>query len=277
MFLLAEVSDWTGTCTVRLGERVALGVTGCSKREEFMEAYALGTLRFQRVHLRLKRSIVQDGKHVSLVAVCACPAFLCPPVSFIGPLLDAKIIPAKVSQLRNIPYGGLAVEVKGDLVPVRAALLLLSPGQEREDGSEGGTLEVRLTAARDACPEGAAEDVCATVAASHECKDFLEKDDAGLLLVHATNAIFDSAGSLVEICCTEVQLVPSSEEKAAAMFGEELLAVQARVAQARGTGNKRKFNTAALSWDEYFTPEKRRVCFGIQSPPTSRSESAQSA
>jgi hypothetical protein len=274
LFLLAEVSDWTGTCTVRLGEKAALAAARCSNRDQFLEHHARGTLTFQRVHLRLKRSVSQDGKQVNLVAVCARPAMFCPPVTFMGPVLDAKVLPATVAQLRNIPYGGLAVEVSGEQVPVRAALLLLNPGKEREHtSSEGFCSELRLAAAQDACAEGSAGVVPATVVAHGEAQKFLQTEDSGLLLVQVTNAVFTWDGALAEICCTEIQLVSEPDQEAIQAFQDELKAVQARVVQSRSVVKKRKFDTASLAWEEYFTPEKRRVCFGIGSPPTSPTDS----
>ena len=274
LFLLAEVSDWTGTCVARLGERAALCAARCSHREEFLEAYNGGTLTFQRVHLRLKRSVSQDGKQVNLVAVCARPATFCLPVTFMGPVLDAKVLPATVSQIRNIPYGGLAVEVSGELVPVRAALLLLNPGKEREHMGSEGSAEVRLAAAQDACAEGSEGVVLVTVVAHGEAQKFLQTDDSGLLLVQVTNAAFTLEGTLAEICCTEIQLVSEPDQEAIQAFQEELNAAQARVVQSRSVVKKRKFVTATVSWEEYLTPEKRRVCFGIGSPPTSPTDSA---
>lgn len=244
-----------------------------------MDAFKRGVLTLQRVHLRLKRSIVQEGKHVSLVAVCACPALFCAPVPFSGPVLDAKIIPSKVQQLRNIPYGGLAVEVLGELVPVRAALLLLLAGESCEQTARAGTVEVRLTAALDGChgivPGGA---VCASVVVAEGQQHRLAFNATDLLLAQVTNAVFDAQGILSEICCTDVQLVPPPEDSQrdpGEAFAEELGAVHALIAQVRLTGKKRNFSSAATSLDEYFTPAKRRVCAALQSPPTSQGASAE--
>ena len=116
--------------------------------------------------------------------------------------------------------------------------------------------------------------VLATVVAHGEAQKFLQTDDSGLLLVQVTNAVFTLEGTLAEICCTEIQLVSEPDQEAILAFQEELSAAQARVVQSRSVVKKRKFDTAAVSWEEYFTPEKRRVCFGIGSPPTSPTDSA---
>ena len=122
--------------------------------------------------------------------------------------------------------------------------------------------------------EESEDDVHATAVAYGEAQQFLKTEESGLLLVQVTNAVFTPEQELSEICCTEIQLVSVPEKEAAQAFGEELKAVQGRLVQARSTGKKRNFTTAALSWEEYFTPEKRRVCVGIKSPPTSPADSA---
>jgi hypothetical protein len=156
---------------------------------------------------------------------------------------------------------------------VRAALLLLNPGKERQHISSEGSNEVRLPAVKDACAEGSEGVVLATVVAHGEAQKFLQTEESGLLLVQVTNAVFTLEGALAEICCSEIQLVSEPDQEAIQAFEDELKTVQARVVQSRSVVKKRKFDTASLSWEEYFTPEKRRVCFGIGSPPTSPTDS----
>ena len=54
-------------------------------------------------------------------------------------------------------------------------------------------------------------------------------------------------------------------------FAAELSAVQLAVAEARRHGGKKRKFSGASDLDEYFSPDKRHVCVGFQSPPSTGS------
>lgn len=272
LFVPAEISDWTGSCNVRLGERAALCAAGLSSKDEFIEMQEKGQLRLQRVHLRLKRSIVGDNKQVSLVAVCACLAPFSTPIPFVGPLLETKILPAKLDQLRNIPYGGLAVEVQGELVQVRSAVVLLRCSGSLEMTRKTGTIELCYKGAQDASVDttGATVDISYVVGEGQEAEVQWQKGD--VLLAHVISVEFDEDSSLTEVCCSDMQLA-SDQQATVSAFAAELAAVQLTVAEARTHGSKKRKFSGASDLDEYFSPDKRRVCMGLQSPPSKDSRS----
>jgi hypothetical protein len=276
LFVLAEITDWTGTCTVRLGERAALCAAGVASREEFIDGCASGVLMLRRVHLRLKRTIVQaqEGKLVSLVAVCATPSRMASPVPYIGPLLEAKVIPAKLGQLRLLPFGGLAVEVEGERLRVHAASVLLRIDAAAESTVHDGMAHLRFRDASDAAgPAGHAGDasgnVCVTITLPEILAEKLAWEPGKLFLGQVVTASF-ADGAVTEVCCSQLWPVSagaSCEGLTPEAFQEELGQVHACIKQARTAGRKRKI--AAVAVGEYFTPEKRRVCGGLLSPPTS--------
>jgi hypothetical protein len=276
LFVMAEITDWTGTCTIRLGERAALCAAGMSSRDEFIDGCAKGVLVLQRVHLRLKRTIVQaqEGKLVSLVAVCATPAGMSSPVPYVGPLLEAKVIPSKLAQLKLLPFGGLAVEVEGERLRVHTASVLLRMDAAAECTMEDGVAHLSFNEAVDATcatedTEDPAANVCVTITVPEILAEKLTWGPGMVCLGQVVTASFTD-GAVTEVCCSQLWPVSAGtfcEGLTPEAFLEELSQVHACIKQARTVGKKRKI--AAVAVGEYFTPEKRRVCRGLLSSPTS--------
>lgn len=276
LFVQAEVSDWTGSCSVRLVEKAALSIAGLSSKEEFLEQHRKGLLTLRRVHLRLKRNIVQEGKQVSLVGVCACPAQVSNPVIYMGPLLESSILPARLAELKSIPFGGLAVEVQGDIVPVRMAAVLLRCGEPGEREHRAETVECYYKEAQDASVGAgdATVRVCFVLPKSREQHLTWGPDDDVLVLI--ASAEFNGDGSLAEVLCADMRPAPHEAEEGgstAQAFTDELTAVHSLLAKARSAGQKRAFSSTSPQLEEHFTPDKRRVCTDLRSPPTSEKAS----